>query len=434
MTMAKPSVQQNQRDDGKLADLLNHNTDWVWEVDAQGRYVWVSEVVTHLLGYRPEEVLGRTPLDFIAPVERERLTATLSDIFASQQPFSGLINRNQRADGSIVIIETSGMPLFDDQGKLTGYRGIDRDISRLGERVLQLESLYQNTPLALCVVDRNGMLTKANRAMGALLCAPEEALIGTNLSAFMPEGYQLLQQDLMQLDAGEAISSKEVLFRGRYFYIKPMAVNDADGNVVGVSLAWMDITDRKLAEQQLARANQTLLQYAERDHLTGLFNRRYMDARLSDEITRAQREGTTLSLCMADIDFFKRYNDTYGHQAGDRVLQAVAEALKGGLRPDDCVSRYGGEEFLIMLPNTTRESAQAVAERLRERVMALAIDHKTSPIGGVLTISFGVMTWDSPQFVCSIQQIADIAAELISSSDTALYRAKQQGRNRVAVA
>ena len=213
-----------------------------------------------------------------------------------------------------------------------------------------------------------------------------------------------------------------------------MAVNDADGNVVGVSLAWMDITDRKLAEQQLARANQTLLQYAERDHLTGLFNRRYMDARLSDEITRAQREGTTLSLCMADIDFFKRYNDTYGHQAGDRVLQAVAEALKGGLRPDDCVSRYGGEEFLIMLPNTTRESAQAVAERLRERVMALAIDHKTSPIGGVLTISFGVMTWDSPQFVCSIQQIADIAAELISSSDTALYRAKQQGRNRVAVA
>ena len=335
MTMEKPFVQKDPMDSGRLADLLNHNTDWVWEVDTQGRYVWSSEVVMRLLGYSAEEVLGRTPFDFMVPGEAERLESTFRDVLSSHKPFSGLINRNLRADGRAVILETSGIPLFDENGQLTGYRGTDRDISQLGERVLQLESIYQNTP---------------------------------------------------------------------------MAVYDAGGNVAGISSAWMDITDRKLAEQQLAHANQTLLQYAERDHLTGLFNRRYMDDRLSYEITRAQREGSPLSLCMADIDFFKRYNDTYGHPAGDQVLRAVADALRGGLRPGDSVSRYGGEEFLVILPDTSAEGALAVAERLRERVMALEIVHETNPIGSVLTISLGVMTWDSPLSVCSIQSVADIAA------------------------
>ena len=330
-----------------------------------------------------------------------------------------------------MILETSGIPLFDENGQLTGYRGTDRDISQLGERVLQLESIYQNTPLALCVIDRQGQLTKANKAMGELLGQPEEKLVGQFLKTLMPEWHLLFQQDFILLDGGEEIASKELFLYGRYFYIKPMPVYDAGGSVAGISSAWMDITDRKLAEQQLARANQTLLQYAERDHLTGLFNRRYMDDRLSYEITRAQREGTSLSLCMADIDFFKRYNDTYGHPAGDQVLRAVADALRGGLRPGDSVSRYGGEEFLVILPDTSAEGALAVAERLRERVMALEIVHETNPIGSVLTISLGVMSWDSPLSVCSIQSTADIATELISCSDAALYRAKQQGRNRV---
>lgn len=429
--MDKQFAQGNMSEADKLADLLNHNTDWVWEVDTQGRYVWVSSVVKNLLGFAPEEVLGRTPFDFMVPGEAERLQSVFITALASQMPFSGLINRNRRADGRVVILETSGIPLFNDMGQLTGYRGTDRDISQLGERVLQLESIYQNTPLALCVINRSGQLTKANKAMGELLGQPEDTLIGQCLRDIMPEWNLLFQQDFIRLDAGEEIASKEVFLYGRYFYIKPMPVYDAGGNVAGISSAWMDITERKMVEQQLASANQVLLQYAERDHLTGLFNRRYMDDRLNYEITRAQREGTSLSLCMADLDFFKRYNDTYGHQAGDRVLRSVADAMKGGVRPDDSVSRYGGEEFLIMLPDTDAEGARAVAERLRERVMSLNIEHETSPLGGVLTISLGVMTWDAPLSVCSIQSPAEIGAELIHSSDAALYRAKQQGRNRV---
>lgn len=429
--MDKQLVQGNCGNSKRLAELLHHNTDWVWEIDITGRYVWVSDVIKNQLGYTPEEMLGRTPFDFMVSGEAERLKKTFADALAGQKPLSGMINRNRRADGSVVVIETSAIPLFDASGKLYGYRGIDRDITQLDERVLQLESIYQNTPLALCVINRRGQLTKANKAMGLLLGEQEETLVGRCLKEIMPEWHLLFQQDFLRIDGGEELTSKELFLYGRYFYVKPLPVYDAGGNAAGISAAWMDITDRKLAEQQLASANKTLLRYAERDHLTGLFNRRYMDDRLGYEISCAQREGASLSLCMADIDFFKLYNDTYGHQAGDHVLRAVAEALKGALRPGDCVSRYGGEEFLIMLPNTDAKGAMAVAERLRERVMALGIEHKTSAIGGVLTISLGAMTWDSPRFVCSIQSIADISADLISSSDTALYQAKQQGRNRV---
>lgn len=385
--MDKHLAQSNRGDSERLAELLHHNTDWVWEVDAAGRYVWVSDVIKNQLGYRPEEVLGRTPFDFMVPGEAKRLKKAFFDVVVAQKPLSGMINRNRRADGSVVVIETSAIPLFDENGVLYGYRGIDRDITQLSERVLQLESIYQDTPLALCVINRSGQLTKANKAMGEMLGESKETLVGKYLKEIIPDWHLLFEQDFMRIDSGE----------------------------------------------ELASANQTLLQYAERDHLTDLFNRRYMDERLNYEIARAQREGTSFAICMADIDFFKRYNDTYGHLAGDRVLRAVADALKGSLRPGDCVSRYGGEEFLIMLPNTGARGARMVAERLRERVMELDIENKTSPIGGALTISLGVMTWDSPLFVCSIQSIADIGAELISNSDAALYQAKQQGRNRVVV-
>ena len=102
--MDKQFAQGNMSEADKLADLLNHNTDWVWEVDTQGRYVWVSSVVKNLLGFAPEEVLGRTPFDFMVPGEAERLQSVFITALASQMPFSGLINRNRRADGRVVIL------------------------------------------------------------------------------------------------------------------------------------------------------------------------------------------------------------------------------------------------------------------------------------------------------------------------------------------
>jgi diguanylate cyclase (GGDEF)-like protein len=161
--------------------------------------------------------------------------------------------------------------------------------------------------------------------------------------------------------------------------------------------------------------------------LTGVANRRRFDEILQREWQRATRSGAALSLIFADIDFFKPYNDHYGHQAGDDCLKQVAEALQQTVhRPADLVSRYGGEEFVIVLPETAAEGALAVAEKVLSNIAHLRIPHATSGVSNYLTLSVGVAT-RSPT--------GDEAPEnLIGAADQALYCAKEHGRNRIEVA
>lgn len=418
-------------DEKHLFDLLNHNSDWLWEVDAEGRYTWVSGVVTELLGYPPEEVLGRTPFDFMPPEEAERVGLAFMDIVTAKRAFSGLVNRNRRADGTIVVLETSGIPLFDEQGNLSGYRGIDRNISTLGERVLQLETIYDTTPVALCMIDLHGRIVMSNKAMTRLLASAPSNAVTDYFPDVMPECWQQFLQDFSGARHGADIPSREVMFAERYYYTQPVPVYDAMDNVVGLSVTWVDITARRLAEQKLANANLVLKQFAQLDHLTGLFNRRHMDEFLIQQIAHALEQGLPLSICLVDIDFFKNFNDSQGHQSGDDCLRAVTKALaSASLRPEDNISRYGGEEFLVILPRTDINGALIVAERLRTSVTALNIPHVSSPTG-FLTISIGVATLYDAKAIFGEQPLHSIASELIYQADTALYKAKKQGRNRV---
>ncbi|WP_144819315.1 diguanylate cyclase [Enterobacter sp. DE0047] len=431
----KPS-DANSVDTQHLIDLLDNNSDWVWEVDAQGRYTWSSKVVTSLLGVSPEEVIGCTPFDFMPPGEAERVGRAFSEIAAKRIPFSGLVNRNRRADGRIVVLETSGVPLFDEQGELRGYRGIDRNISTLDERVMQLETIYDKTPVALCMIDRQGHLVMSNKAMAQLMNldntppdAPE-----SRIADLMPGCWQQFEAAFALADTGVEIPSREIVWHTRCYDTHSIPVHDASGNVVGLSVTWVDITDRRRAEQKLASANTILQQHAQHDHLTGLFNRRYMDECLSNAITHALEERVPLSVCLADIDYFKRYNDTYGHQAGDRCLRRVAEALVAARRQsEDNVSRYGGEEFLVILPRTDSAGALAMAERMRQSINALRIPLPASPTG-YLTISIGIATLNERSMVREKRPLHIIASGVINQADTALYAAKRRGRNGVVAA
>ena len=418
-------------DEKHLLDLLHHNSDWVWEVDAQGRYTWVSGVVHDLLGYEPGYVIGRTPFDFMPPGEAERVAGAFGEIVSQQRAFSGLVNRNMRADGQIVVLETSGIPLFNDKGELTGYRGIDRNISNLGERVLQLETIYDTTPVALCMLDLDGRLVMSNKAMNGLLNISQEEATDSHFGRLMPDVWHQFQDDFILAESGVEIPGREIIWRDRCYDTQPVALYNASNRVVGLSVTWVDITARREAEQKLASANQVLQQYAQRDHLTGLYNRRYMDECLLNEINQAVDDGFPLSVCLADIDYFKRYNDNYGHQSGDNCLRAVAQALVSSRRrPEDNVSRYGGEEFLVILPRTDRAEALAVAERLRENINALTLPHVASPTGN-LTISIGVATLYACESLPPDTPLHMIASGLIHQADTALYAAKNRGRNQV---
>lgn len=163
------------------------------------------------------------------------------------------------------------------------------------------------------------------------------------------------------------------------------------------------------------------------DGLTKIHNRRYFDEVLAVEWKRTKREKSPLSLIMLDIDFFKKYNDTYGHQAGDESLIKVAKALTKSLRrPADMVARYGGEEFVIVLPNVELEDAVKLSEKIRAKIEDLEIEHKLSSINKFLTMSLGV--------VSIIPSLDSTPEELLNRADKALYNAKIRGRNCVNVA
>ena len=200
-----------------------------------------------------------------------------------------------------------------------------------------------------------------------------------------------------------------------------------------------NIHDRKVAEaalqaktQRLEEVTEKLAQLAREDHLTGLANRRTFDDMLGKEIERARRSQLPLALVLADVDHFKRFNDTYGHPAGDDVLRAVASAVEGVLRrPGDLAARFGGEEFTIILPNTNAEGAMIIAEKVREAVSALIFNLPDKAPDGV-TISLGVAMLQVPQIAAVSRET--VSAEFICAADKALYKAKATGRNRVVMA
>ena len=195
-----------------------------------------------------------------------------------------------------------------------------------------------------------------------------------------------------------------------------------DGFLVMLQIA--DTSNFVKRERVLQSRSEQLSRDAVIDGLTGIYNRKYFDQKLAIELSRAQRQKNPLSLVMLDVDYFKKYNDTYGHPAGDRMLQAIVGAVQAQLnRLSDVFARYGGEEFIIILPSTDQAGATHIAEKVRQAVSALRLEGACSLVDQQITVSLGATTCDAGE-VCS-------GTELLNTVDKALYAAKHGGRNAV---
>ncbi|MDP3847022.1 MAG: GGDEF domain-containing protein [Pseudomonas sp.] len=196
----------------------------------------------------------------------------------------------------------------------------------------------------------------------------------------------------------------------------------ANSSIEHVCLIIYDVTDVAANKLQLQGANLQLKQLARTDRLTGLNNRGYWEECLTHEYARHRRYQSNAALVMFDIDHFKKVNDTYGHPAGDKVIQAVAEVVREQVRDTDYAGRYGGEEFVILLPDIDSAGARIFAERLRQRIEALVVSHEDQRIS--FTVSLGVADLSLPM---------DEHKQLIERADQALYASKKSGRNQTNV-
>lgn len=415
----------------------------------EGLFLRVNPAFGKQIGY-PEEALNGMPWEpIIHPEDREQIHRILKEL-ADGSPVAQLFEaRLIRSDGTLVRCSVTapvaprshGSPasLFvqilgsDAQSQFAAPapgREATREMNGTGSDSLYRTLVEQSTDV-VSMHDLSGRILYISPSCRVLLGYEPEELIGISAyELFHPEDLTKIPGITSPMETAPNLPLSSYRIRTKdsgyvWFETSGRITGDEHDSENGQTVICIsrDISSRKQTEQQLMKTNELLQKISSIDALTGLANRRFFDERFAKEWRHAMRFSTPLSVILLDIDYFKRYNDTYGHHDGDACLQYVAEAMRrAAKRPGDMIARYGGEEFVIVLPVTDGRGALYVGERMRSEVEQLRIPHRGSAVSSFVTASLGVAT---------MIPVRDVSPrELIIRADKALYRAKQEGRNR----
>lgn len=357
-------------------------------------------------------------------------------------------------DGCSCLLETNQNVLMSEEGKPLGTLYISHDVTdwhniqqnlrnemerrkntevALAQRDTILQNILESSPDSIGIFHENMVYQACNEPFVAALGIPHvDDLIGKRLQDVIPDKMynRLSETDRQVLHEGKSLRyiDKVRSSTGLYTWydVVKSPFHDPASGTNGVLIMARDISERYLAEQKLEEANLELERLSFIDSLTQVSNRRRFDEQLSILWPHHAREKMPISIMLCDIDYFKGYNDHYGHQQGDDALVKVADAFKKVLnRSSDCVARYGGEEFAFILPSTTLEGAKLIADRIHSQIEILNLEHEESLISDHITISIGLVSC-TPKF-------GQLAEDAIASADKALYQAKASGRNQTCV-
>lgn len=412
---------QLQASNDRFHELVEMTPDWIWEIDREGRYSYVSPQVERILGWRPEDLLGHSAFEFMPKEEAERLSEWFIEIEAEHHPIVQKENINLHKSGSERVMETCARPFFDENGNYQGYRGVDRDVTERStyQQKQDLSSLVlEHTPEGVMITDADRNIIKINPAFCRMTGYTEQEILGQNPRILSSQRHDKDFYKTMWF----SISTKgywqgEIWNRRKDGEIYPewlniSSIKDGAGRVTYYAAIFSDISTQTQIRNQL----HNLAYY---DALTGLPNRELFYDRLSKALIQAERGQEMVSVMFLDIDHFKRVNDSFGHNVGDLLLKKVSEVLSGCLRASDTVARIGGDEFTILLTGVTSlESVVRIAEKILttlEKPFDLGNDIH-SYVGGSIGISHYPMDG------------AD-ADTLLKHADNAMYRAKDKGRN-----
>jgi diguanylate cyclase (GGDEF)-like protein/PAS domain S-box-containing protein len=430
-----------RRSEAQLAEAQELAALGSWEWDLVSDELAWSPQFYRILGLDPER---STPTkegysDAIHPGDRARTDAAIQHTLATGAAFD-FECRALRSDGVERIFHARGRTVENEAGTMVRLLGTVQDISDLAQARRGLEQVNrQNEALlnsaadGIYGLDLQGRVTFVNQAATALTGYPLDETLGRRHHDLVhhtrEDGTPYPLEDCPcsgGLEQGLAHTvSDEVFWRrdGSSFPVEYTTTPIREGDKpIGALVVFRDITERRRIESELERLNTALAEQARRDPLTGLGNRLRLEEDLVTYDARRVRNGHSYCVLLCDLDHFKALNDRQGHQAGDRVLRAVADTIVRESRTSDAVYRYGGEELLVLLAEQTLEAALVVSERMRAAVHALGFEHADSPTG-VVTISIGAA-------VCP-QGVETDPADAIRRADRALYAAKAQGRNCV---
>ena len=390
--------------------------DLVRRLIAGERIMRSNAALDTLYRSRGEEVDGWTPADLFSVPQNEiermwtelltggRLTAEVPHVCP---------------DGSRMLIEGHYLPLRDDNGRTIGHFGVQRDVTeeRKAEARLSRYVGIVDDNVITSQTDLEGRITGVSQSFCEISGYSREELLGASHSIINdPDADDSVFSTMWEtIGRGEAWHGE---FRnrakdGQFYWVSAdiSGLRDMDGNTIGYMSVQQDITSKKLVEELSVT-----------DRLTGIPNRLRLDEALEREHHRFLRYGTNYAVVLADIDHFKSVNDTLGHLAGDRVLQAVARCVQSTARETDLAGRWGGEEFLIVCPHTGQEGAAVLARKIREAVQDI-----DSGVGRRITASLGVAAAD--RFGSDEGGFEHVVA----AADKALYLSKSNGRNRVSL-
>lgn len=420
----------------RLNAILSNAGVGIMLADRYARHVDVNRRWCRIFGYERNEVRGKLSIrSIVHPDEAVSLGEHFSTLLSGKKTSRTQERRFLRKDGRVFwgLISTSTVKNAAGEhmwvvGMITDIDEQKRIEEALRESEERLRFITENTHDIVWQLDRDLRFTYINGADERMRGYVREEVIGRNFKEIItPAGYPIVDQAMQRRlkhtnrESGKGAESFEVEMFCKdgslvWVEINSTPIHDKSGQIVGYIGVTRDATQRHKTHERLRE--QTI-----RDPLTGLFNRRFLDESMERELSRAKRDNLPLALAMIDIDRFKNLNDTYGHQAGDEVLKRLGKLIQNGARSADLPCRYGGEEFLLVLPNMTLERA---AERAQQWRTAFA-DEKIRFGGTTLSATFSVGVAAYPEHGNS----SDV---LIRAADQALYTAKGSGRNRVVVA
>ncbi|MEI8215996.1 MAG: diguanylate cyclase [Eubacteriales bacterium] len=384
--------------------------------DIYGKITLMNPVAEKYTGWTNEEAYGKEFSDVYDNVNLQTKERGMNPVkLVIETGNSGESPENMgliAKDGSEIYISGRSSKITTEAGEIAGVVISFQDKTKEYQQEKEIEGFLNVNLDMLCVADSNGKFIKVNKKFQEVLGYTSEALEGQSLLQFVHEDD--IQGTLEKLE--DLKNEKNVLgfinrYRckdGTYKYIEWQSQPGA-GNLNYSSAR--DITEKRILEEKLRKS-------AIRDKLTGLYNRNFLDNIIEEQMERSDRYNEPISLIMLDIDNFKEANDKWGHPVGDEILKMISQIINSSMRGSDILIRFGGEEFLILMPQTSIDGAKSASEKIRS-----AIEGNRHQVVGVKTASFGVAErMRSESFMHWYRRV-----------DNALYDAKQRGKNRVSI-